>query len=229
MASNRTDTKVPGTPVYGARCAEGITGNYVQALNQNWHPEHFVCGGCGTPIRNGGFCTSGSAAYHPRCHADLFAPKCFYCAAPMVGTFIRDAWGIEFCQSHLGEAPLCAFCSRLVDGNKIGGHQTEGGLQCAICGVSSVDTPEDAAPVYRDVLRWAADRNLSIPAVPFHLTDVHTLSSYGGGSKGHRLLGTTRISTRKLPDPGSGNSSRDLVHRCPARTAAGALWGRGSA
>jgi hypothetical protein len=186
---------VPAGPPVCGRCEGRIAGSYVRALDRDWHPEHFLCGGCGFPIDGCGFVENGNIAYHRRCHDDLFAPKCFYCGTPMAGKYLRDAWGAEFCEFHSTELAKCEFCGRLVDGSRVTGRATEGGLQCNVCRETAVDTPEDAAPLYDRILEWATGRTLVFPAVPLRLTDLAGLVSNSSEPKGNRTLGSTRIST----------------------------------
>lgn len=181
-------------PVCGL-CGESITGRYIEALNTDWHPNHFLCGGCELPIGEDGFVEADNVAYHRECHVDMFAQRCFYCGQPMVGKYVQDAWGNEFCPFHIEELKRCVLCGRLVDGTRITGHTAESGLQCNVCCQTAVDTPVTAAPLYEEVIRWATSLSLIFPAVPLQLTDLQTLISYESEPKGGRRLGSTRVST----------------------------------
>lgn len=60
----------------------------VTAMDQTWHPEHFVCAQCGKPF--------GESGYHekdgkPFCREDyygLFAPKCSGCDRAIMDNYI---------------------------------------------------------------------------------------------------------------------------------------------
>ena len=113
----------------------------------------------------------------------------------MEGTYVRDAWGAEFCRFHIEKLPPCMFCGRLVDGSRITGRASEAGLQCSVCCQTAVDTPAAAAPLYEEVIRWAVDLSLIFPSVPLQFADLQTLISYASEPKGGRRLGSTRVST----------------------------------
>jgi len=47
------------SPVYSPPCAacnDVIKGRYITALNQAWHPEHFVCTECNQPFQGDQVC-----------------------------------------------------------------------------------------------------------------------------------------------------------------------------
>jgi hypothetical protein len=182
-----------GPPVC-AFCGATIVGGYLTALDRSWHKEHFFCGGCKTPLESG-FIVIAGIAYHPHCHLNLFAARCFYCGVPIEGEYAQDAWGVVFCRSHLKSLNSCVYCGRLVDGEKLTGRTTEAGIQCSICCETAVDTLEAATPLYDQIIEWAARRNLSFPVVPIHLSNLRDLMSKSSEPSGQRKLGTTRVST----------------------------------
>lgn len=91
------------------RCKQSISGSVIRAVNKEWHPECFVCYGCGGQIQASRFSLSqgrpyhsdcficegcgkpiGSQTYlqnekkpyHRACYHSLFTLSCSVCAAP---------------------------------------------------------------------------------------------------------------------------------------------------
>src|SRR6185437_10389101 len=95
-------------------CGRPIFGGYLNALGATWHPEHFVCAGCGRPITDASFQEHQGMPYHDACYLNQVAPRCAYCSKPLMGEYLIDHWGTQFCKEHESQYPACAFCSRLV-------------------------------------------------------------------------------------------------------------------
>lgn len=60
-----------------------IVGQILTALDQSWHPQHFICAECETPLANKTFYEWESKPYCERDYFDLFAPKCAGCKEPI--------------------------------------------------------------------------------------------------------------------------------------------------
>src|SRR5689334_8918751 len=146
---NRGKTMNAWQPVCRS-CGQPIWGHVVQALGESWHPEHFVCAGCGRSIQSGGsrFLLNEGAPFHAECYAQQVAPRCEYCGKPLVGEYLVDQWGTKFCRAHQGQYPSCAFCGRLVPPDQQTQTQTPGGLACPTCRASAIETIEEARPLY---------------------------------------------------------------------------------
>ena len=50
-----------------ARCGDGITDKCITALDLKWHPEHFLCEGCGKPLAGGSYIKKGTKVYCSTC------------------------------------------------------------------------------------------------------------------------------------------------------------------
>jgi len=56
-----------------AGCNKAIVGRAVQALNKKWHPEHFVCAFCNTPLPGTNHVENAGKAYCKACYGKLFS------------------------------------------------------------------------------------------------------------------------------------------------------------
>jgi LIM domain/Protein DA1 len=95
------------------QCGKQIWGEYVTALGANWHPEHFVCAGCGKPLTDARFQIHNDAPYHIECYRDKVAPRCTYCGKPLIGQYSLyqgKAYHDECYREH--GAPRCAHCGK---------------------------------------------------------------------------------------------------------------------
>jgi len=67
------------------QCNEIIKGQYIQALDQAWHPEHFVCSDCGNPFPGNQFRKHGTKPYCDACFGRLYSEKCAKCQKQIDG------------------------------------------------------------------------------------------------------------------------------------------------
>src|SRR5947209_1935256 len=105
-----------------AGCGGGVRGSYITALDRQWHPEHFVCGACSTPLHTGFYERDGK----PYCEADyvqLFVPRCSICREPLRSRYLTNWWGERCCPAHRQELPACQTCGRLISRNTGGGRR----------------------------------------------------------------------------------------------------------
>ncbi|KAI5717624.1 leupaxin-like [Diaphorina citri] len=70
-------------------CRLPIKDVVVTALNQTWHPDHFVCISCGTKLLYKGFYEREGNAFCTACYEGKFCPKCFGCGKPITETAIK--------------------------------------------------------------------------------------------------------------------------------------------
>lgn len=61
------------------------SGPFVSAIGKAWHPEHFVCDGCGESLQNQGFIEEGGKLYCEKDYNKYFAPHCDTCKQPISG------------------------------------------------------------------------------------------------------------------------------------------------
>ncbi|KXJ07159.1 paxillin isoform X2 [Exaiptasia diaphana] len=130
-----------------AYCNGPILDSCVTALDQTWHPEHFVCAECGQPFGDTGFherdgkpfCREDYyAMFAPRCggcgkpimdnyisalsahwHAECFV--CFECRQPFPGGSFFDHDGRPYCEMHYHarRGTLCYSCQKPITGRCI--------------------------------------------------------------------------------------------------------------
>ena len=62
-----------------------ISGPFVSAIGKAWHPDHFVCDGCGESLQNQGFIEEGGKLYCEKDYNKYFAPHCDTCKQPIQG------------------------------------------------------------------------------------------------------------------------------------------------
>jgi len=134
---------------HGVKCAfcnEFITGQYITALNKNWHPDHLRCCECNQPINSVIEEKDGKAYCHKdyqklfgiccnKCnqpilsggyitaldkpwHVDCFV--CNICGQPFTSSSFYEIDGFPYCSKHYDVATQCNFCkSKIVDNKKI--------------------------------------------------------------------------------------------------------------
>jgi len=66
-------------------CGEVIKGQYISALNQSWHPDHFVCTECGQPFEGNQFHKHNDKPYCDKHYNELFAENCAKCGLKIEG------------------------------------------------------------------------------------------------------------------------------------------------
>lgn len=62
-----------------------ITGPFIQALNQSWHPDHFVCTECGAPFEGSSFYKHDEKPYCEKHYNLLFSENCAKCGKGIDG------------------------------------------------------------------------------------------------------------------------------------------------
>lgn len=123
-------------------CGQPVWGRYITAMGATWHPEHFLCAGCGQPLDDARFQVSGGKPYHLACYLTNQAPRCAYCGQPISGTYqILDgkSYHTECFREHV--APRCIYCHKpllatyLVDhwGDKYCPEHQEQYPRCSFC------------------------------------------------------------------------------------------------
>lgn len=66
-------------------CGEVIKGQYISALDQSWHPDHFVCSECSSPFTGNQFRKHGNKPYCEEHFRQLFAENCAKCGKVIEG------------------------------------------------------------------------------------------------------------------------------------------------
>uniref|UniRef100_H2ZZ65 Transforming growth factor beta 1 induced transcript 1 n=1 Tax=Latimeria chalumnae TaxID=7897 RepID=H2ZZ65_LATCH len=67
-----------------AACQKPIAGQVVSALDQTWHPEHFVCAHCQREMGGSNFFEKDGLPYCERDYFQLFSPRCGLCNEPIL-------------------------------------------------------------------------------------------------------------------------------------------------
>ena len=142
------------------QCHKPILGNYLTALGTTWHPEHFVCTGCGRPLNSAKFTLHQDAPYHMECYTNLVAPRCAYCHQPLVGEYLVDHWGTRYCRQHQHEYPVCDFCGRLVPPQEQEQGRNVESTRCATCRSRAIETATEAKPIFSRLIRWVNNQGL---------------------------------------------------------------------
>jgi hypothetical protein len=94
-------------------CGRPILGGYLNALGATWHPEHFVCAGCGKPITDTSFQDYQGAPYHDACYLNLIAPRCAYCGKPLSGQYLVHDGKTYHHECYRNRVvPRCAYCGK---------------------------------------------------------------------------------------------------------------------
>lgn len=71
-----------------AYCNGAILDSCVTALDQTWHPEHFVCASCGRSFGENGFHERDGKPYCREDYYAMFAPRCGGCGQPIMDSYI---------------------------------------------------------------------------------------------------------------------------------------------
>ncbi len=148
-------------------CGQPIWGNYLSALGATWHPEHFCCAGCGRPLGDKHFHPHNGAPFHSECYSRLIAPRCAYCGKSLMGEYLIDHWGTQYCPEHQQQYPSCAFCARLVPPGQLVRNGRK--VSCSICRSSAVETTTEAHPLFSRVKRWVGNQGLVYNNLPLSL------------------------------------------------------------
>ncbi len=177
------------------RCGHPIMGSYLTALGATWHPEHFICAGCGKPVSAASFQLHQGAPYHIECYRNMVAPRCAYCGKPLMGEYLVDHWSTQFCQEHEHAYPHCAFCGRLVPP-----HEQEQGvanIRCATCQSTAIESAAAAKPIFTRLKQWVSSQGLVYNNLPIslELCDKAKLSGYLRERAQTHSLGATMSST----------------------------------
>lgn len=144
-----------------ATCTKPILGEVIQAMGKTFHPEHFICGGCQTPLGTRNFFDSNGLPFCETCYQLSFCPRCASCNEPILNQCVAALglkWHVEhfvcnscskpfpggnffekesrpYCEEcFLGSfAPKCAVCNQLIKGDCVNALQKQWHPQCFTC------------------------------------------------------------------------------------------------
>src|SRR5579863_7334638 len=102
------------------QCGKPVMGPYVNALGAVWHPEHFVCAACHSPIDSASFDVYENKPYHHACYIERVAPRCAVCGRPLTGHYVESGGKLyhEDCFRN-AVAPRCAVCGKPLEGRYV--------------------------------------------------------------------------------------------------------------
>lgn len=88
-----------------AACKKPILGKVLDAMNRQWHPEHFSCASCEMELGSATYYESNGRPYCEKCYHELYAPRCAYCNGPILDVSFGE---ILFCDSAIRHS-VCSF------------------------------------------------------------------------------------------------------------------------
>ena len=144
-----------------AHCHESIRSAFVMAREQIFHPNHFLCHTCHTPLGGKPYLEHGAQFYcendyyeqfNPKCHTchatikgayvsalnASYHPNCFTCAhcqQPFTDSHYRQHGGQPYCEAHFAQlcAPSCAACSKPITSAIFEALDKKYHLECFVC------------------------------------------------------------------------------------------------
>jgi len=179
-------------------CAQPIRGNYLSALNADWHPEHFCCTVCHQPITDDRFYIHGEEPCHPACYEKKLARRCTICNKALLGAYQMNGWGDHFCSEHVKELAACHYCGRLVPHvSKRMRRRAVEHISCDTCSATAVATIEQAQLHLPRLIAWVETQGTLFRQKNFRL-EVLDRADFSAREGGRRdPLGLT-TSTRYL-------------------------------
>jgi len=131
------------SPPICKQCRQPIWGEYITALGASWHPDHFLCAGCGKPIGSEQYYVHQEAPYHAECYQNQVAPRCAYCGKPLLDRY-QVSQGKSYHPACFREhvATRCVYCNKPLTGEYMVNHWGEHYCKehqadyptCAFCG-----------------------------------------------------------------------------------------------
>lgn len=130
-------------PVQCQYCGLPVESGGIRALGASWHPEHFLCAGCGQPLSTRTFKVFQGRPYHDECYLHYHAPRCAHCGQPITGehTIYNNQRYHSACYYEY-IAPRCIYCQKpltgsfLIDswGNQFCSEHEKEYPSCSFCG-----------------------------------------------------------------------------------------------
>jgi hypothetical protein len=184
--------------LFAARCAacgKPVSGRYVAAEGRAYHPEHFICASCQSPLEGQSYVPQDSLLYCQRCYRERFGVRCAVCGLAIEGKYLEDDWGNRICERHRSALPECFCCRRLICEALTGGGVAyqDGRQVCNLCRRTAVD--QVAQGLGMELLARHALESwglaLGDSALPVRLVDRAGLARAGGQSG--LVTGQTRV------------------------------------
>lgn len=120
-----------------ARCRQPISGKGINALDQRWHTECFVCAHCCLPFQ-GSYVPYQAKPYCVEDFNRMFGKRCGGCNQQIIGGFLQ-AMGKDWHPEHF----VCSHCS----GSLASGFFDAGGQPiCQYCSTSLLSAAVSSSP-----------------------------------------------------------------------------------
>ncbi|XP_077532502.1 Z band alternatively spliced PDZ-motif protein 52 isoform X6 [Haemaphysalis longicornis] len=95
------------------KCGHRIKGDCLNALEQTWHPECFVCTYCKTAFGNSSFYLEDGMPYCEKDWNELFTTKCVGCGFPIEA---GDRWVEALNNNYHSQCFKCTICQKNLEG-----------------------------------------------------------------------------------------------------------------
>jgi len=109
-----------------AGCGQPIRGEFINAMGERWHPEHFSCFYCHKSFAGGAYFEYQGKPYCEQHYHQVTGAICAGCGQP-VGTRSVDALGKKWHPEHF----VCAFCNNPLGGGSFKEHGDK--AYCSTC------------------------------------------------------------------------------------------------
>ena len=179
-------------------CSQPIRGDYLTALDADWHPEHFCCAVCHQPVTDASFYVYAAQPCHQHCYENNLAPRCTICNKALVGKHQINDWGDRFCSDHAKELAACSYCGRLVPhATKRMRRRSIEDIRCDTCAATAIENVQQAKLHIPKLVDWVEAQGVSFrhKTFRFEVLDRADFNAREGGRRDP--LGLT-ISTRYL-------------------------------
>jgi formylmethanofuran dehydrogenase subunit E len=103
-----------------------IIGQCLNALNKNYHAEHFLCTHCNLPFPNGTFIEHEGQPYCEADYNELFSERCAACQQPITDKCV-SALGNKYHPHHFN----CSGCGKNLVGQPF--KDEDGDIFCTAC------------------------------------------------------------------------------------------------
>ena len=109
-----------------AGCGQPIRGEFINAMGEKWHPDHFSCFYCHKSFAGGAYFEYQGKPYCEQHYHQVTGAICAGCGQP-VGTRSVDALGKKWHPEHF----VCAFCNNPLGGGSFKEHGDK--AYCSSC------------------------------------------------------------------------------------------------
>jgi len=169
---NNIDNDNPSSRGTCHTCKGHILGEVIQALGKAFHPEHFTCGNCRTPLGTKSFYEHNGSPHCENCYQELFCPKCAHCDKPVLDRCIT-ALGKKWHVDHF----ICTQCLKPFQGGNF--YERDGRPYCELDFYGAF-APKCAS--CNEAIRGDCINALGSQWHPEHFACAYCQKSFSGGS-----------------------------------------------